>query len=113
MQQLAGVSNVVCTAVPLSSCLLVECYCDHVAEAAVLLSAFGGEMSELRDRDWVAATAPEHTPPLIIRNRLVVVSSPALVLPMQQRYPGRQVLCFPAERAFAGGRRTSSSTSNA
>ena len=110
MQQLAGVSNVVCTAVPLSSRLLVECYCDHVAEAAVLLSAFGGEMSELRDRDWVAATAPEHTPPLIIRNRLVVVSSPALVLPMQQRYPGRQVLCFPAERAFGTGNHGTTAT---
>ncbi len=109
-QQLAGVSSVVYTAVPRSSCLLVECYCGHVAETAALLSAFGGAMRELEDRDWVAATAPENTPPLIIRNRLVVVSSPALVPLMKQRYPGRQVLCFPAEKAFGTGNHGTTAT---
>lgn len=110
VQQLTGVSNVVYTAMPGSSCLQVQCYCQNAVEAAALLSAFGGKMSELEDRDWVAATAPENTPPLMIRNRLVVVSSPAQVQPMQQRYPGRHVLCFPAERAFGTGNHGTTAT---
>ena len=109
-EKLSGVVGVVFTTLPDSEKSLVQCYCEEAASAAALLTAFGGKMSKLEDRDWVAATAPENSPPLLIRNRLVIVSSPSQVKPMQQHYPKRQVLCFPAERAFGTGNHGTTAT---
>lgn len=109
-EKLSGVVGVVFTTLPDFEKSLVQCYCEEAASAAALLTAFGGKMSKLEDRDWVAATAPENSPPLLIRNRLVIVSSPSQVKPMQQRYPKRQVLYFPAERAFGTGNHGTTAT---
>ena len=61
-EKLSGVVGVVFTTLPDSEKSLVQCYCEEAASAAALLTAFGGKMSKLEDRDWVAATAPENSP---------------------------------------------------
>ena len=57
-------------------------------------------------------TAPENTPPLIIRDRLVISASdnPKVLAQLQGKYPGRILLTFPAEQAFGTGNHATTST---
>lgn len=90
----------------------VDVYTETAEEAMVLQACYGGKVEELSTTDWVAATAPENTPPLMIRNRLVIsASSDADVLAeLRAKYPRRIVLTFPAERAFGTGNHATTST---
>ncbi len=92
--------------------LNIDVYTDSQEEALVLAACYGGKTEEVKTVDWVAATAPENTPPLIIRDRLVISASdePAVLEELQQRYPGRIILTFPAERAFGTGNHATTST---
>lgn len=90
----------------------VDVYTETAEEAMVLQACYGGKVEELSTTDWVAATAPENTPPLMIRDRLVIsASSDADVLAeLRAKYPRRIVLTFPAERAFGTGNHATTST---
>ncbi len=92
--------------------LNIDVYTESLEEALVLAACYGGKTEEVQTVDWVAATAPENTPPLIIRDRLVISASdePAVLEDLQQRYPGRIILTFPAERAFGTGNHATTST---
>lgn len=108
--RLASLRHVVFTTLPRSSRIRVQCYCENLIEAAALLAAFGGSLKEEQDRDWVAATAPEHERPLLVRNRLVVAASQVQCDLMRKRYPRRQTLYFPAECAFGTGNHGTTAT---
>lgn len=90
----------------------VDVYTESAEDALVLQACYGGSVTRLPDTDWVAATAPENTPPLIIRDKLVIsASSHKEVLDeLRKRYPGRIVLTFPAEQAFGTGNHATTST---
>lgn len=90
----------------------VDVYTETAEEAMVLQACYGGKVEELSTTDWVAATAPENTPPLMIRDRLVIsASSDADVLAeLRAKYPRRIILTFPAERAFGTGNHATTST---
>ncbi len=92
--------------------LNIDVYTDSQEEALVLAACYGGKTEEVQTVDWVAATAPENTPPLIIRDRLVISASdePSVLEELQQRYPERIILTFPAERAFGTGNHATTST---
>lgn len=92
--------------------LNIDVYTESQEEALVLAACYGGKTEEVQTVDWVAATAPENTPPLIIRDRLVISASDELTVleDLQQRYPGRIILTFPAERAFGTGNHATTST---
>lgn len=92
--------------------LNIDVYTDSQEEALVLAACYGGKTEEVQTVDWVAATAPENTPPLIIRDKLVISASdePSVLEELQQRYPGRIILTFPAERAFGTGNHATTST---
>lgn len=92
--------------------LNIDVYTESQEEALVLAACYGGKTEEVQTVDWVAATAPENTPPLIIRDRLVISASdePTVLEDLQQRYPGRIILTFPAERAFGTGNHATTST---
>ena len=102
----------VISALPHAKRLLVEVYDEAPAKLLALYSCYGGSCSPVEEKDWVAATAPENTPPLIIRDRLVISAdaSKAKINELQARYPGRIVLSFPAERAFGTGNHATTST---
>lgn len=110
--RLASMPWVVITALPHSERLLVEVYSEAPEAALALYSCYGGTCAPVEDKDWVAATAPENTPPLIIRDRLVISAdeSEAAMKKLQARYPGRIILSFPAERAFGTGNHATTST---
>lgn len=95
-----------------ASRLSIDVYTENAEEALVLQACYGGTVEELTTTDWVAATAPENTPPLIIRDKLVIsASANAEVLSeLQAKYPKRIILTFPAERAFGTGNHATTST---
>lgn len=109
-ERLAGFPWAVITALPHAKRLQVEVYSEQPEPLLALYTCFGGTCSPVEDKDWVAATAPENTPPLLIRNRLVIAASPARVPELQARYPRRIVLCMPAERAFGTGNHATTAT---
>ena len=111
-ERLAEFPWAVISALPHAKRLLVEVYDEAPGKLLALYSCYGGDCSPVEEKDWVAATAPENTPPLIIRDRLVISAdaSEAKINELQARYPGRIVLSFPAERAFGTGNHATTST---
>lgn len=109
-QRLNALPGFVVTELPHAKRLSVEVYSETPEEPLALYSCFGGSCEALEDKDWVAATAPDNTPPLIIRDRLIICASPKLSAEMQLRYPERIVLTFPAERAFGTGNHATTAT---
>lgn len=95
-----------------ASRISVDVYTENLEEALVLQACYGGTVEELSTTDWVAATAPENTPPLIIRDKLVISASsdPKVLSELQSKYSRRIVLTFPAERAFGTGNHATTST---
>ncbi len=92
--------------------IAIDVYSEAQEELLVLLALYGGKVEAVTTTDWVAATAPENVPPLIIRDKLVIsASEDAGVLEgLRARYPRRHILCFPAERAFGTGNHATTST---
>ena len=90
----------------------VEVYTETAEEALVLQACYGGSTQELKDVDWVAATAPENTPPLLIRDKIVISASDdeAVLEELRSKYPKRIILTFPAEMAFGTGNHATTST---
>lgn len=95
-----------------ASRISIDVYTETAEEALVLQACYGGSVEEMTTVDWVAATAPENTPPLIIRDKLVIsASSDAEILDaLRTKYPRRIILTFPAERAFGTGNHATTST---
>ncbi len=95
-----------------ASRISIDVYTENPEEALVLQACYGGTVEELSTTDWVAATAPENTPPLIIRDKIVISASsdPDILAGLQAKYPRRIVLTFPAERAFGTGNHATTST---
>ena len=52
--------------------LNLDVYVETEGEAVLLQKCYGGKLEEVKTVDWVAATAPENTPPLIIRDKIVI-----------------------------------------
>lgn len=92
--------------------LNIEVYTETEVDSLVLAACYGGKTEVVQTVDWVAATAPENTLPLVIRDRLVISASsdPDVLEQLQQKYPGRIILVFPAERAFGTGNHATTST---
>lgn len=109
-QRLATLPGFVISAMPGASRLLVEVYSETPEEPLALYACWGGTCEPIEDKDWVAATAPGNTPPLRIRNELIICATEELTAAMQQRYPDRVVLTFPPERAFGTGNHGTTAT---
>lgn len=92
--------------------LNLDVYVETEGEAVLLQKCYGGKLEEVKTVDWVAATAPENTPPLIIRDRIVISASEdsEVLAALQAKYPERILLVFPAERAFGTGNHATTST---
>lgn len=111
-QRLEALPGAVISAGFRTSRITIDVYTETAEEALVLQACYGGIVEELSTTDWVAATAPENTPPLIIRDKLVISASadPAVLEELQRKYPRRIILTFPAERAFGTGNHATTST---
>ncbi len=92
--------------------LHLEIYWEQHEHALLFAACHGGSVSELALRDWVAESAPENQPPLLIRQQLVISSydDAQHLAELKQRYPKRIVLTLPAEMAFGTGNHATTST---
>lgn len=90
----------------------IEVYSETEEEVLVLQACYGGKVEPVQTVDWVAATAPENTPPLIIRDKLVIsaCADEEALAELRKKYPNRIILTFPAERAFGTGNHATTST---
>lgn len=111
-QKLAGVPGAVFSRHFSAKRINIDVYCDEAAQAFALQACWGGSTKEENTTDWVAATAPENMPPLMIRDRLVISTSeaPATLGALKKKYPRREILSFPAERAFGTGNHATTAT---
>lgn len=87
-------------------------YTETEQEALLLKACYGGRTEAVEEKDWVAATAPANTPPLHIRDRLILSTGddPETLADLRAAYPGREVLSFPAEMAFGTGNHATTAT---
>lgn len=90
----------------------IDVYTETEDAAIILQACYGGKVEPVTTVDWVAATAPENTPPLIIRDKLVISASAdkEVLTDLAAKYPKRIILTFPAERAFGTGNHATTST---
>ncbi len=104
--------NCVLTQLPEGEEWLIEIYWEDEAQALLFAACYGGEISKLEEMDWVAATAPENQPPLLIRDKIVISSSecPDILQSLKEKYPRRIILTLPAEMAFGTGDHATTST---
>lgn len=111
-QRLEGVPGAVFSESFHAERINVDVYTESQEEVLILQACYGGKVEAVNTVDWVAATAPENTPPLIIRDRLVISASAdsEVLAALQQKYPKRIILTFPAERAFGTGNHATTST---
>lgn len=111
-EKLGNIPGCVISAGFQASRISIDVYTETAEEALVLQACYGGAVEELTTTDWVAATAPENTPPLIIRDKLVISASsaPEVMDELRAKYPRRIILTFPAERAFGTGNHATTST---
>ena len=111
-ERLAPYNGAVISAAFRAGRIALDVYTENVEEVLVLQACYGGSAEELPETDWVAATAPENTPPLIIRDSIIIsASADAEVLEkLRTKYPKRIILTFPAEQAFGTGNHATTST---
>lgn len=90
----------------------IDVYTETEDAAIILQACYGGKVEPVTTVDWVAATAPENMPPLIIRDKLVISASADkdVLADLAAKYPNRIILTFPAERAFGTGNHATTST---
>lgn len=90
----------------------ITVYTESAGEALVLQACYGGTAQAVQETDWVAATAPQNQPPLLIRNRIVLTTSDRSedLDALRRKYPKRIILTFPAEMAFGTGNHATTST---
>ena len=70
--------------------LRIDGYCNTRKAAEALKSEFGGRITVLKQKDWVAASSRPKSPPLKIRDKIIVseeVSATALNR-LRKAYPG-------------------------
>ncbi|MCQ2363977.1 MAG: 50S ribosomal protein L11 methyltransferase [Akkermansia sp.] len=111
-EKLADVAGAVISAAFQAGRISVDVYTEKAEEAYVLQALYGGKVSPLPETDWVAATAPENTPPLVIRDRIIISASSKteILAELRAQYPKRIILSFPAEQAFGTGNHATTST---
>ncbi len=92
--------------------LEMDVYWNEEHEALIFAACHGGKVQPLVATDWVAETAPENRPPLLIRQQIVISSSDdaAVMDALRERYPKRIILTMPAEMAFGTGDHATTST---
>ncbi len=112
LERLAAFSGAVISEGFAAERISMDVYSEAQEELLVLVALYGGKVEEVTTTDWVAATAPENVPPLLIRNKLVISASEnhEVLEALRHQYPKRHILCFPAERAFGTGNHATTSS---
>ena len=106
--QCIGPERLAIFTLPGSRRIRIEAYGLAAREAAGLVTAFGGQTRRMKAMAVLMAARP--SPPLLIRDRLVVVRSAQAAKAAARTHPGRQLLIIPAAMAFGTGDHATTAT---
>jgi ribosomal protein L11 methyltransferase len=106
--QCLGPGRLAVFSLPGSRRIRIEAYGLKSREAARLVATFGGQARKMKSPATPRIAA--HPAPLLIRDRLVVVRSPAAAKAAARRHPGRPLLVIPAAMAFGTGDHATTAT---
>lgn len=111
-ERLSGNPNAVITYIKGGKSLRIEVFCENRDDADFLKGYFGGSVREVKTQDWVATQANFNRPPLKIRDKILITENPdpASHTELERQYPGRALICIPAELAFGTGDHATTST---
>jgi len=99
--QLLGPGRLAIFSLPGSKRIRLEAYGLGARDAARLVAAFGGQTRRMKT--GLPASNDAAAPPLLIRDRLIVVRSPRAAKAAARAHCGRPVLIIPAAMAFGTG----------
>ncbi|CAN5271628.1 hypothetical protein BH23VER1_BH23VER1_10810 [soil metagenome] len=104
-------TSLVLTEFPSKPTVRVEVFCRSEEQATDIKAQFGGKVSHLADRDWVAFSGHEPAPTKI-RDRFLVTPAhdPARLAAIAAENPGRSCISIPAEMAFGTGDHATTAT---
>ena len=99
-----GNPNAVLTHLKGGKSVRVQVYCGTAEEGERIREQFGGTMRRLADESWMKPQ-PVTRPSLKIRDRIVITQDESEKgrRQLERKYPGREVICIPAEMAFGTG----------
>jgi ribosomal protein L11 methyltransferase len=104
-----GPSRLAIFSLPGSRRIRIEAYGLNQRDADRLVKAFGGQVRKMKGEAALLAGDANH-PPLIIRDRLVVVRSARAAKAAARSLPGRPLLIIPAAMAFGTGDHATTAT---
>jgi ribosomal protein L11 methyltransferase len=104
-----GPSRIAIFGLPGARRIRIEAYALDKREAARLTTAFGGTVRKSRDVAAMIA-ANDASPPLLIRDRLIVVRAKRDAASATRAHPGRPILVIPAAMAFGTGDHVTTAT---
>lgn len=92
--------------------LRIDGYCATKKAAEALKADFGGRVTVLKQQDWMAVSAQPKSPPLKIRDRLVISEevTAAALKRVRDKFPARTVVSIPVNMAFGTGHHATTST---
>ena len=105
-------TNAVITEISGKKRFRIEVYCNDKEEAQKLLKEFGGQLSELKVRDWARLNASSERAPIKIRDRFIITGSnkKSEIKKISRSFEGRDVISIPAALAFGTGDHETTST---
>jgi len=105
LERSSNVKNCVFSQDAKGASINIDIYWEEQSEALLYQLCWGGSIEKEEPTDWVAKTAPENQAPLMIRQKIVISPSAEehILLALQEKYPKRIILTFPAEMAFGTG----------
>jgi ribosomal protein L11 methyltransferase len=104
--QFLGPGRIAIFSLPGSKRIRIEAYGLNSRDAAKLVKTFGGQTRPMK----AIVTKEEALPPLLIRDKLIVVRSKKAADEAACKYPGRPTLIIPAAMAFGTGDHATTST---
>jgi ribosomal protein L11 methyltransferase len=102
-------SRIAIFTLPNAKTIRIEAYDLSRTDARRLTERFGGQVRELKARDIIVENAKPR-PPLLIRDRLVIVRSEKDKAKYARKFPKRRVLVVPAAMAFGTGDHATTAT---
>ena len=87
----------------------IEAYGLNQRDGSRLVAAFGGQVRAMKGEPALLGS-DDHSPPLLIRDRLVVVRSEKAAKAVARSHPERPVLIIPAAMAFGTGDHATTAT---
>jgi ribosomal protein L11 methyltransferase len=104
-----GPGRIAIFSLPGSRRIRVEAYALTKREAASVVKTFGGQTRKMKS-DAALLAHEAVSPPLMIRNRLIVVRNAKSAKEVTREHPSRPVLVIPAAMAFGTGDHATTST---